>query len=307
MKVKILGLQPGTFKEGDTIEGYMQKQYDLLEKCAKEHKPYLSVFPEAMTGPYFGGVKDPKWFEMAETFSDGPTTAKFIQMAKELNTHIIYTIFEKVIEFGQKFYYNSAGIISPTKGLIGIYRKTHIPWINTETMKTYEKYYFKPGPSLPVYKLDNGVKVGILICYDRSFPETWRSLYLQGAEIICVPACTWGFRGPFFINELRTRSFETHTFTIGLNRAGEEIVEGEEKVRNHFGKTTIMGPMGDIVAGLEDEPWSCVCSEVELDDIYKASTLMPYKRDRRPELYGIITAAGANFGEQYFPGCDEMM
>ncbi len=307
MKVKMVGLQPGTFQDGDTIESYLDRHCELLEEAVAAEKPYLSVFPETMTGPYFGGVKDEKWFDLAETFADGPTTARMIEEAKKLNTHIVYSIFEKKVEFGQMNYYNSLGLVSPTRGLIGVYRKTHIPWINVDKkMHVFEKYYFKPGSSLPVYKLDNGVTVGLLLCYDRSFPEAWKTLYMQGAEIILVAACTWGFRGPFFINELRTRAFETHTFVIGLNRAGEEQVAGEELVRNHFGKTSIMGPMGDLIAGLEDEPWAYVAAEVDLDEIDAAHTFMPYKRDRRPELYGVLTAQGS-FGEKYFPGCDEMM
>lgn len=306
MKLKLAGLQPGTFQEGETAASYLDKHCELMKRAVEAEKPYLVAFPEAMTYAYFGGVRDKKWFALAETFADGPTTARMIEEAKKLNTHIMYSMFEKKVEFGQLNHYNSTGLVSPTRGLIGIYRKTHIPWINTEVMHTYEKFYFKPGPILPVYKLDNGITVGMLICYDRSFPETWKTLYMQGAQIILCAACTWGFRGPFFVNELRTRAFETHSFVIGLNRAGDEQMEGEDKPRNHFGKTTIIGPTGDIIAGLENEPWAFVGAEVNMEDIDAAETLIPFRRDRRPDLYGVLTAPG-NFGSKYFPGCDEMM
>ncbi|MCD8390543.1 MAG: carbon-nitrogen hydrolase family protein [Firmicutes bacterium] len=301
MKLKICGLQPGTFKDGDTKESYLEKHIALLERAVSEEegkdgkKPYVCVFPEAMTYAYFGVTTDDKWFAYAEDAHTGVTTTRMIKEAARLGVHIVYSFFEKASEFNVTHYYNTVGLVSPTRGLIGIYRKTHIP---ASEMPVNESYYFEPGNILPVFELDNGVKVGMLICYDRSFPMTWQSLYLQGAQMIFVPACTWGFRGPFFQTELQTRAFETHTFVIGLNRAGEEQVEGEEKPRNHFGKTFIAGPMGEMIDTLADEQWEYVAADVDLDEILEAHKLMNYKRDRRPELYGVVAANG-NFAGPY--------
>ena len=301
MKMKICGLQPGSFEKGDTKEGYLEKHVQLLHKAVEEEsekeggKPYVCVFPEAMTYAYFGVTVDDKWFAYAEDAHTGPTTERMLKESKELGVHIVYSLFEKAVKYGVTHYYNTVCLVSPTRGLIGLYRKTHIPG---SIMPVNETYYFEPGDILPVFQLDNGVTVGMLICYDRSFPAAWQTLYLQGAQLIFVPACTWGFRGPFFQTELQTRAFETHTFVIGLNRAGEEIVEGEEKPRNHFGKTFIAGPMGEMIATLADEKWAYVASEVDLDEILEAHKLMNYKRDRRPDLYGVVVASG-NFGGPY--------
>ena len=301
MKMKICGLQPGSFKNGDTKESYLEKHVALLQKAVEEEtakdgiKPDVCVFPEAMTYAYFGVTVDDQWFNYAEDAHTGPTTLRMIEESKNLGVHIVYSFFEKAIKYGQPHYHNTVGLVSPTRGLIGIYRKTHIPG---SIMPVNETYYFEPGDILPVFKLDNDVTVGMLICYDRSFPMAWQSLYLQGAQLIFVPACTWGFRGPFFQTELQTRAFETHTFVIGLNRAGEEIVPGEETPRNHFGKTFIAGPMGEMIATLNDEQWAYVSATVDLNDIMEAHKLMNYKRDRRPELYGIVAANG-NFGGPY--------
>ncbi|MCR5665647.1 MAG: carbon-nitrogen hydrolase family protein [Eubacterium sp.] len=299
-KMKICGLQPGTFEDGDTVEGYLEKHVQLLEKAVAEEsekeggKPYVCVFPEAMTYAYFGVTVNDKWFDYAEDAHTGPTTTKMIEEAKKLGVHIVYSFFEKAVEYGVTHYYNAAALVSPTRGLIGLYRKTHIP--SNRPMPVNEKYYFEPGNALPVYKLDNGVTVGMLICYDRSFPPAWQALYLQGAQLIFVPACTWGFRGPFFQQELQCRAFETHTFVIGLNRAGIEQVEGEREARNHFGKTFIAGPMGENIATLADEKWAYVAAEVDLDETENAHEFMNYKRDRRPDLYGLVTAQGSFAG-----------
>ena len=306
MKLKLCGLQPGGFEKGDTRESYLEKHVELLRRAVREEsekeggKPYVCVFPEAMTYGYFGGVVDDKWFALAEDAQTGPTTTRMLQEAKELGVHIVYTFFEKSMEYGVAHYYNSCGLVSPTRGLIGLYRKCHIPAINIPDNHVYESYYFEPGHSLPVFKLDNGVTVGILICYDRSFPVAWNALYLQGAQLIFVPACTWGFRFAMFQSELMIRAMETHTFVVGLNRSGEEQWENEELLRPHFGKSVIAGPMGEKLAGLDDEKWAYISAICDLDEIESAHRKMNFKRDRRPELYGIVTAAG-NFGGPYVP------
>ncbi|MCD8390542.1 MAG: carbon-nitrogen hydrolase family protein [Firmicutes bacterium] len=302
MKLKISALQPASFEKGDTVEGYLEKHIALLHKAVSEEtekgeKPYVCVFPEAMTYAYFGSTVNDKWFSFAEDAHTGVTTTRMLKESKELGVHIVYSLFEKAVKYGVTHYYNTVCLVSPTRGLIGKYRKTHIP---ANPTPVYEKYYFEPGDILPVFQLDNGVTVGMLICYDRSFPPAWQALYLQGAQIIFVPACTWGFRAPHFQSELQTRAFETHTFVVGLNRAGEEQVEGEQKPRNHFGKTLIAGPMGDKIVSLDDEKWAYISAVVDLDEIKEAHKLMNYKRDRRPELYGIVAASG-NFGGPYIP------
>lgn len=85
---------------------------------------------------------------------------------------------------------------------------------------------------------------------------------------------------------------------VAVNRVGDEQVEGERLIRNHFGKSMIAGPTGDLLASLEDEKWEYVSAVVDLDEIEKAHITVNFKRDRRPELYGIVTARGS-FGSPY--------
>ena len=306
MKLKICGLQPGTFLPEDTGESYVGKQIQLLRDSVQKEvekdgvKPYLCAFPETMTYAYIGGVVDAKWFALAESAQDGPTTTKMLAVAKELGVHIIYTFFEKSVEHGITHYYNSAGIVSPTRGLIGIYRKCHIPSILDKpgVLECHESFYYEGGSKLPVFRLDNGVLVGTLICYDRSFAAAWNTLYMQGAQIIVVPTCTWGYRYPLFQAELQVRAMETHTFVLGLNRCGDETIEGETQERYHFGHSIIAGPMGDKIAALTNETWTYICAYIDLDEIEDAHTYMDFKGARRPELYGAVVASGS-FGGPY--------
>jgi N-carbamoylputrescine amidase len=75
------------------------------------------------------------------------------------------------------------------------------------------------------------------------------------------------------------------------NRAGNEIIEGEKKERDHFGKSAIIDPMGEVVAIVEKEPWTYVAAEIDLGFIDQVNEPLPWRRDRRPELYGIITSS----------------
>lgn len=302
MKLKVCSLQIGVFEGAETGESYMKKHIDLLERAVAEEtekeggKPYICLLPETMTYAYFGGVVDDKWFDLFEDAHEGPTVKLMEAEAKKLGVHLIYGFCEKAKKFGVWHYYNSAALISPTRGLIGLYRKCHMPHMDTDTMQVHETYYFEPGDVLPVYKLDNGVTIGMLLCFDRSFPLAWNTLYLQGAQMVFVPACAWGFRGVFFQNELRCRAWETHTFVVAANRVGDEQIENERLVRNHFGKSMIAAPNGDLLAALEDEKWGYVSAICDLDEIEKAHITCNFKSDRRPELYGICTAAGSFAG-----------
>lgn len=290
MQIKVLGIQPGTVVDGMTNAEYVDRQIEYMEELVEKEKPYLVAFPEMMTGIYFGMVREGKWFEGAEDFLTGPTTTRMLAEAKKLNIHIAYSLFEKAVENGKTVYYNTMGLVSPIRGVVGKYRKIHIPGGDLRYNPVYEKYYFNSGDTLPVFELDNGVKIAMVICYDRSFPEVWRSYYLQGAQIIVVATCTMGLRSDMFITELQTRALESHSFVIALNRAGDEQVENEPEPRHHFGKSFIANPLGNLVTEpLSDEGWAYVASEIDMDEVVYARGRLNWQRDRHPELYSMIS------------------
>jgi beta-ureidopropionase len=289
MNVKVVGIQAGTVVGDMTNAEYFNRQIAYMEETVAREKPYLVLFPEMMTGIYFGMVRDRRWFQGAENFLTGLTTARMLEESKKLQIHIAYSLFEKAEENGETVYYNTMGIVSPVRGVIGKYRKIHIPGGDLRYNPVYEKYYFKSGDMLPVFELDNGVRFAMMLCYDRSFPELWRTYYLKRAQIICVSACTMGLRKDMFLTELRTRAYESHSFVIALNRAGDEQVSGESVPRHHFGSSMIANPLGDVVASLSDESWSYVAANLDLDEITYARGRLNWERDRRPDLYGTVS------------------
>ncbi len=281
MKIKILGIQSGTALENELGTDYVDRQIKFCEEKIIDEKPYLVMFPEMMTGHYFGLVIDKKWFSCAEDFYNGETTNKMLRLSKKYNVHVCYSLFEK----DGNDYYNTMGLISPSRGVIGRYRKIHIPGGDNRFDNICEKYYFKSGSETPVFVLDNGIKVAMMLCYDRSFPELWRIYYLQNADIICVAACTMGIRFNMFVTELQTRALESHSFVMALNRAGIEQIAGEETPRKHFGRSLIADPLGNLMDNLNDESWAIVCAEIDTDLLGYARGRLNWQRDRHPELY----------------------
>jgi N-carbamoylputrescine amidase len=277
-KLTIAGIQMGPYP--GSYASNIEKAIEALERAIAEHKPDIVCFSEMMTGPYFCRVYDDEYFNFAESVP-GPTTETFAAEAKKHGINIVATAFEE----HDGSYYNTSMLISSAGELIGKYRKTHIPASSSPIINSDEKYYFKPGAELPVFEMD-GIKVGMLICFDRSFPETWRTLALKGAEVVFVPVCSWGMRGDAFQTELQTRAIENQIFVIAVNKAGFEQIEGEDGGRDHFGRSCIINPMGEIEASIGPDPWGIVATTIDLEKrTLMKESLVDLLSERRPEVY----------------------
>jgi beta-ureidopropionase len=270
----------------------IQKNLDyylaMVDQACQEHQPDFVLLPELFTTPYWCGAHDSHFFEWAETIP-GPTTNSLAEKAKQYGCYIVASIFEKVVA-GE--YYDSAALIGPDGQLVmgtlpngqqmKCYRKTHVATLYAHTTQTDEKFYFRPGQGLPVFKTRFGT-IGILICYDRSFPEPWRTLVLQGAELILLPVVSYGFRLKAFLTELQTRAMENIVFCAAANRGGAESVSFEVTC---FGSSVAIDPRGEIIAiGPENRGPEIVVAHMDLAEVEKVRTQIPYLRDRRPDIY----------------------
>ncbi|GAB4339836.1 MAG: apolipoprotein acyltransferase [Candidatus Abyssubacteria bacterium] len=283
-KLTVAGIQMGPYP--GTYIANMEKAVAALERAVAEHRPDVVCFSEMMTGPYFCRVYDDSYFSFAEPVP-GPTTELLAAEARKHCVNIVGTVFE--LDDGD--HYNSAVLFSRKGEILGKYRKTHVPSSSSPLINSDEKYYFKPGNELPVFEID-GVKVGILICFDRSFPETFRTLALKGAEVVFLPIASWGARADAFHLELQVRALENQVFIVAVNKAGFEQVEGEDGGREHFGRSCIIGPLGEMEASIGDEPWGIVAGAIDLDKTRLIKqTLVDWLAERRPELYGEISRA----------------
>ena len=115
--------------------------------------------------------------------ADGPIVQRFAALAAELSMVMVLPIYE---EEQPGVYYNTAVVVDADGTILGKYRKHHIPNLD----KFWEKFYFRPGNlGYPVFKTAVG-PIGVYICYDRHFPEGWRELGLNGAQIVFNPNAT---------------------------------------------------------------------------------------------------------------------
>jgi len=292
---KILGLQggPGVMSIPENVQSLIA---GIREAC-REEAADLVVLPELGTTPYFCGAAEKRFLDWAEPVP-GPTTEAFAAVAGELGINIVVGMFER--GGGRGEFYNSAVVLDrkgqivhgvlPDGTKVRAYRKTHVVDILANedgSPGSNEKYYFRPGPGLPTFQLDC-CRLGILICYDRSFPEAWRVLALHGAEVVAIPTASYrAGRSDTYLFEVQTACLQNAVFGVAVNKGGLE--DCPDARRHFFGNSAIINPMGEVVAlGPAREGPAVVRATVDLNDTHRHAWRYNFFRDRRPEIYASI-------------------
>jgi predicted amidohydrolase len=157
----------------------------------RDQKPDIICLPEGMT--VVGTGKS--YVDVSESIP-GPTTERLGVLARELNSYIVAGIYEREAPV----VYNTAVLIDRAGKVAGRYRKTHLPREEWEAGLT-------PGETYPTFETDFG-RIGIMVCWDVQFPEPWRALGLQGAELVLIPI--WGGNETL----LQARAIENHAFVV---------------------------------------------------------------------------------------------
>ena len=249
--------------------GNIQANLDRIAKMLAGREADLLVLPELFsTGYRFKNMDEAHQY--AEPIPDGPTTNFLISQAKKINTYI----FAGLVEVDKEYVYNSSVIVGPD-GFIGRYRKIHL--FDTE------KACFHAGSEVPpVFDL-NGIKVGVMICFDWRFPEMARSLALKGAEIIAHPS---NLVLPHCPQAMITRCLENRIYAITADRIGKESRVPNESL--HFiGQSQVVDPDGNILIRASETDEEVQIIEINLDKA--RSKLLNSKndifKDRRPNLY----------------------
>jgi N-carbamoylputrescine amidase len=278
----------------DDAEENRRRLVALLDEGLAGEKTDFVLFSELATTPYFCGADDRRWFDHAEPL-DGPAVRLMQDEAKQRETHIVLPFYERGRVPGE--FYNSAVLIGPDGEMIPgtlpdgrtvhCYRKCHIPDTYSYEPGLNERYYFRGGPGFPVFETDFG-RVGILICYERSFPEAWRMLAVQGAQIAFCPVAAYGpARAESFVYELRTAAHQNGMFVVAANKGGPETVEAE---RVFGGDSVIIDPMGKVLAEAPARVGPAFLrAELDLDECHEWATRFHFFRDRRPDLYRALS------------------
>jgi predicted amidohydrolase len=249
--------------------GEVDRNLAVLAEAVRGTRADLLVAPElALSGYLFTRKQE---VERLAVEVPGPATERLARAASESGCHVVVGLAER--SSGDLF--NSAVLIGP-KGVVGVYRKVHLFF--------EEKLYFRPGDrGFPLFDLQ-GIKVGLLVCFDHFFPEAARTLALQGAQIICHPSNL--VLPEFGQLTTRVRSIENRVFWILANRYGTERRNG--KSLTYSGCSQVTAENGEVLARAEAKGDSLVLVEV---DPRKALDKHVTERndlftDRRPELYG---------------------
>ena len=195
-------------------------------------------------------------------------------------------------------YFNSVAILGPDGAIVtgrlpdgttvSTFRKHAVSSYHWDGHVNDEKFYFRPGAGLPVFDTDLGT-LGVLVCYDRWYPEAWRVLALSGARIVLVPNASEGYVSEMFVPLIRVSAAQNQVFAIAANRAGVEVIG--DRSTSYYGRSCIAGPRGELLAEAGPDPDTVISAELDPLALDEARQRLWIYRDRRPELYGPIVRA----------------
>ncbi len=298
-KFIVAGAQLGPIAKSEPRSSAVARMIEMMRE-AKSRGARLVVFPELALTTFFPRwyIEDPEelkqWFE---TEMPSKETLPLFEAAKELGIgfHLGYAELTPEGRF-----FNTAIFVDETGTIVGKYRKIHLPGHReNEPWRPFqhlEKRYFEKGDyGFTVFEAMNG-NIGLCICNDRRWPETWRVLGLKNAELVVL-----GYNTPFhyppapehdhlqyFHNELSVQAgcYQNGLWAVAVAKAGKE--EGCELI----GGSVIVAPTGEIMARaatVEDEVITAMVNLDRCGEIRR--NIFNFAVHRQPEDYAAITAS----------------
>lgn len=296
--------QMGPISRHESRASTVKRLMELMKE-AKSFNCDIVAFPELALTTFF-----PRWpiedevelDSFYETEMPGPTTRPLFDLASQLGIGFSLGYAELDIRNGVKRRFNSSVLVDKTGRIAGRYRKIHLPGhadVLDRPGQHLEKRFFEVGDlGFPVFRAFGAI-MGMCICNDRRWPETYRVLGLQGVEMVLL-----GYNSPVGLGDpyeldalepfhnhlvMQSGAYQNATWVIGVAKAGFE--EGF----NMIGQTCIIAPSGEIVAmccTMGDELVVRKC-DLDMATPYRAD-IFNFAAHRRPEHYKLITdRAGA--------------
>jgi N-carbamoylputrescine amidase len=243
------------------------------------------LLPELFEGHYFPQRQRDEDFGRARPAAGHPTIEHFRGLARELGVVIPVSFFEKD---GQAFY-NSIAIVDAGGEVMGVYRKSHIP----DGPGYQEKFFFRPGDTgFAAWQTARGA-IGVGICWDQWFPAA-RAMVLEGADVLFYPTAIGSEPDA---PELDTRDMWQRVMighavanacaVVAANRVGRE---GE---MSFYGHSFICDHRGDKLAELGANEEGGITATLDVAALRRSRAAFGFFRDRRPELYGLISTSRA--------------
>lgn len=297
--VTVGAAQLGPIQRAHSRKEVVGRLVALLEQGAR-HGCNLVVFPELALTTFF-----PRWYfekqeeidQFFETDMPGADTKLLFDTARRLKVGFYLGYAERTLEQGRTRRFNTSILVDASGEIIGKYRKVHLPghaehepWRQFQHL---EKRYFETGNlGFPVFRAFGGI-IGMAVCNDRRWPETYRVMGLQGVEMILIGYNTPVHNPPapehdnlsHFHNELVMQSgaYQNGTWVVGVGKGGRE--EGVDQI----GNSIIVAPSGEIIGAcstLGDELAIARC-DLDLTLSYKNS-VFNFAKHREPHAYTMI-------------------
>ena len=295
--LRIGAAQLGPIERTESRTQVIERLIALLRQASDEGCE-LVVFPELALTTFF-----PRWYlddnpteldAYYETAMPGPETQALFDEAQSLGVGFYLGYAERTPQGNR---YNSSVLVERDGSIVGRYRKVHLPGHEEHEpdrpFQHLERRYFEEGPDgFDVSDAFGGV-IGMALCNDRRWPETYRVMALQGVEIILI-----GYNTPMhyapdpsqdalqsFHNQLvmQAGAYQNGTWIVGVAKGGVE--EGVDSLA----ESMIIAPSGQIIAQATTSQDELVVADCDLDwcKHYK-ETLFDFDRYRRPEMYNLI-------------------
>ena len=244
--------------------------------AAAQRGARLVVFPECILSGYCFRSKA-EAMEQAQTLP-GPASDTLAAACRRLGAFAVVGLLERAGEA----LYNSCMLLGPD-GLIAVYRKIHLPFLGVDRFVT-------PGDRPFAVQDLGGLRIGMNICYDGTFPESARVLSLLGADLIVLPT-NWPTGAIGTIKLTEARSLENNVYYAAVNRVGEE------RGFRFVGRSRIVGPDGEVMTSAPADHAEILLAEID-PRIARAKRVVKIPgeheidriHDRRPEMYGPLTA-----------------
>lgn len=272
----------------------------LVREAAKRGAQVILI-QELFETPYFCIEQDSRHLRVATSVADNRAIRHFAPIARELGVVLPISFFEKA----HNSYFNSIAILDADGSNLGVYRKAHIP----NGPGYQEKNYFSPGDTGFKVWETKYARIGVGICWDQWFPETARSMALMGAELLLFPTAIGSEPPPALPVNSRDhwqRTQQGHAAAnlmpvIVSNRIGTERAcqNPEQLYIRFYGSSFIADATGAKVAEADEEHEAVLTAKFDLAEIEELRNNWFVFRDRRPELYGVLTTYdGGNHGRQ---------
>ena len=296
--LRVAAAQSGPIQKADSRQAVVARMLDLLDQ-AKARSCDLVVFTELALTTFF-----PRWYMTDQAEIDA-------WFEREMPSPATRPLFEKAAEYkiGLSFgyaeltpdghHFNTSILVDRDGNIVGKYRKVHLPghadYEPAYAFQHLEKRYFEPGDlGFPVWRTLDGI-LGMCICNDRRWPETYRVMGLQGVELIVLGYNTPSVNaqkaseGPeqrLFQHRLSLQAgaYQNSTWVVATAKCGVE--DGHPLI----GGTCIVSPDGEIVAEATTQDDELVVADCDLDaTAFGKTTVFDFARHRRIEHYGRIT------------------